>query len=59
MAVLFAWTRPPNVLAEVAVAAIAAVAAAEAMAAVAAAEEDMEVAMVRFINLCYFIKISC
>jgi hypothetical protein len=42
----------------VAVAAIAAVAAAEAMAVVAAAE-DMEVAMVRFINLCYFIKISC
>lgn len=56
-AVLSAWTRPPNVLAEVAVAAIAAVAAAEAMAAVAAVE-DMEVAMVRFINLCYFIKIS-
>ena len=56
-AVPFAWTRPPNVLAEVAVAAIAAVAA-EAIAAVAAAE-DMEVAMVRFINLCYFIKISC
>ena len=57
MAVPFAWTRPPNVLAEVAVAATAAVAAAEAMAAAAA--EDMEVAMVRFINLCYFIKISC
>jgi len=37
---------------------MAAVAAAEEAMAVAAAE-DMEVAMVRFINLCYFIKMSC